>query len=232
MASTVQGTRGERVLLKSRAYAHIKQLILSGECPPGTFLSERDLCDTLEMSKTPIRAALERLAEQDFVTIAPQRGVIVKDFTPHEISDHYDLRIALETFVMRELAGRLTADQRNEIEAILELQRGIVTADRVDIEGWQQSDAQFHLALARFLNNSQIDWVMARQREKLSRVVEEIAVRDPNAPPLSFAEHAGIYEALRDGERELAMRRVEDHLNNGKRCLLLGERYGSGLRPA
>lgn len=230
MSSAERNIGGERILLKNRAYAHIKQLIVTGECPPGTFLSERELCDTLQMSKTPIRAALERLAEQDFVTIAPQRGVIVKDFTPHEISDHYDLRIALETFIMRELSGRLTIDQQREIEAILELQHGIVAAERIDIEGWQQSDAQFHLTLARFLNNSQIAWVMARQRERLSRVVEEIATRDPSAPPLSYAEHAGIYRALREGDRELAMQLVEEHLNNGKRCLLLGERYGSARR--
>lgn len=214
-----------RVLMKDRAYEYIKKLILDGTCPPGTFLSERDLCETLDMSKTPIRAALERLAEQDFVTIAPQRGVIVRDFAPREVSDHYDLRIALEMFIMREIGGALTLEQQAEVEENLARQRDQVHGD-VDIEGWQQSDAEFHLMLARFLGNSQIEWVMARQRDKLRRVVEQIAFRDPKIPPLSYAEHAGIYEALKEGNRELAMSRVEEHLTNGKRFLLMGGRYG------
>jgi len=228
VSSTVerQGASGERVLMKERAYEHIKQLILDGTCPPGTFLSERELCATLQMSKTPIRAALERLAEQDFVTIAPQRGVIVKDFAPRDIADHFDLRIALEMFIARELVGALSDEQKQDLEANLSRQREQVTG-KIDIEGWQRSDAEFHLMLAHFLGNAQIEWVMARQRDKLSRVVEQIALRDAAVPPLSHAEHAGIYEALRDGDRELAMHRVEQHLTNGKRFLLMGGRYGS-----
>ena len=211
--------------MKERAYDHIKQLILDGTCPPGTFLSERELCTTLQMSKTPIRAALERLAEQDFVMIAPQRGVIVKEFGPRDIADHYDLRIALEMFIARELGGTLTPEQKQEVEANLARQQEQVTS-KVDIEGWQRSDAEFHLMLAQFLGNAQIEWVMARQRDKLSRVVEQIAYRDPTVPPLSYSEHVGIYEALRDDDRELAMQRVEQHLTNGKRFLLMGGRYG------
>ena len=211
--------------MKERAYEHIKQLILDGTCPPGTFLSERELCANLQMSKTPIRAALERLAEQDFVMIAPQRGVVVKEFAPRDIADHYDLRIALEVFIARELGGALTPEQKQEVEANLARQHEQVTG-KVDIEGWQRSDAEFHLMLAHFLGNAQIEGVMARQREKLSRVVEQIAFRDSGVPLLSYAEHAGIYEALRHGDRELAMQRVEQHLTNGKRFLLMGGRYG------
>ena len=97
-----------RSLLKERAYTEIKQRILSGVLAPSTFLSERQMAGQLAMSKTPIRAALQRLEVEGLVTISPQQGIIVRDLSVHEIADLYEMRAALETYVARTLAGRLT----------------------------------------------------------------------------------------------------------------------------
>ena len=56
--------------LQSRAYSELRRLIVSGEFPPGTFLSERQLAQQLEMSKTPVHVALERLEAEGFVSIS------------------------------------------------------------------------------------------------------------------------------------------------------------------
>ena len=63
------------------------------------------------MSKTPVKAALERLESEGFITISPQRGVVVRQFAIHEIADQYEMRVALETYTVRTLAGRLSAEQ-------------------------------------------------------------------------------------------------------------------------
>src|SRR5262245_60782068 len=110
---------GARSLLKERAYAEIKQSILRGDFPPSTFLSERKMASRLAMSKTPVRAALERFEVEGCVTIAPQQGIIVRDLTVHEIADQYEIRAALEGFVLRTLAGRLTPAQIGRLEANL-----------------------------------------------------------------------------------------------------------------
>ena len=99
------------LLLKERAYSEIKQRLQAGEYASGTFLSERQLAIQLGMSKTPIRAALERLEQEGFVAISPHQGVIIRDLSVHEIADQYEFREALETFVARRMAGRLTPAQ-------------------------------------------------------------------------------------------------------------------------
>src|SRR5262245_19915412 len=104
------GTNG-RGLLKERAYAEIKRRIVRGDYNAQTFLAERQLADGLGMSKTPVRAALERLEQEGLVTISPQQGIIVRDLSVHEIADQYEMRIALETYVARTVAGRLTPAQ-------------------------------------------------------------------------------------------------------------------------
>src|SRR5437870_2186503 len=100
-----------RHLLKERAYSEIKRRILDGGFAPSTFLSERQLASQLAMSKTPIRAALERLEMEGLVVVSPQQGILVRDLSVHEIADLYEMRAALETYVVRAVAGQLTAGQ-------------------------------------------------------------------------------------------------------------------------
>ena len=91
----------ERVLLKDQAYENLKNLILEEVFAPGTFLSERQLAARLDMSKTPIRSALERLETEGYVAVSPQQGIVVRESSLREIVDLFDIRIALEVFVVQ-----------------------------------------------------------------------------------------------------------------------------------
>ena len=110
-ASTTPAVAPQRVALKQRAYDELKRLILSGELAAGTVQSVRQLAAQLDMSKTPVHAAIERLEAEGLVTLAPQQGVVVRELSVRDIVSHYEIRQALEPFVMRRLAGRLTASQ-------------------------------------------------------------------------------------------------------------------------
>ena len=221
MTTTITG----RPLLKDTAYKHIKKLIMNGNYPPGRFISERELSAELNMSKTPIRAALERLAEQGFVQIEPQRGVIVCDLSAREISDHYEFRMAIESWTMKRLAGRLTPEQLEAIEKNLTCQHS-QTDGVIDIQGFTSADAEFHLLIAEYTGNAELVRAMKRQRDKLQRVVESIFVRDASVPPKSCAEHEAILDALRQGDGDLAAELVVAHLEHGKKFLLIGGTYG------
>src|SRR5436190_23417940 len=104
-----------RPLLQERAYEELKRLIQRGTYPPGTFTAGRQLAGQLGMSKTPIKSALTRLGLEGFVAVSPQQGIIVREPTVHEILDLFDIREALETFVVRRLAGRLTPEQASRL---------------------------------------------------------------------------------------------------------------------
>src|SRR5215831_7744368 len=62
-------------LLKERAYDELKRRILNDDYPPGSFLAERRLAEELGMSKTPVKAALERLELEGFLLVSPQQGI-------------------------------------------------------------------------------------------------------------------------------------------------------------
>src|SRR5262249_52042289 len=79
-----------RGLLKDRAYDEIKRYILNNDFPPGTFLAERQLAAQLGMSKTPVKAALERLELEGLICVSPQQGIVVRDLSVQEIADQYE----------------------------------------------------------------------------------------------------------------------------------------------
>src|SRR5262245_21513612 len=159
-------------LLKERAYAGIKHSILSGDYPPGKFLSERQLAGQLGMSKTPVRAALERLDLEGFVTVSPQHGVIVRDLTLQDIADRYEIRVALETFVVRNIAGRLAPAQVERVRVNLEAQKSNCKA--CDVDRGVALDAEFHMLFCEFLGNREVLRVMSQLREKMHRVISRV----------------------------------------------------------
>jgi len=216
-AEDTPGVSG-RGLLKERAYAEIKQRILRGDFPPSTFLSERHMATQLDMSKTPIRAALERLELEGFVTISPQQGIIVRDLTVHEIADQYEIRAVLENYVVRTLAGRLTHAQIQRLQANLDAQEANCMVG--DVHQCVSLDAEFHNLFCEFLGNREVLRVMGQLREKIHRVIFQVVRLNPGRIGSSYEEHRGIAEAVIQGDAVLAARRVEEHLEYGKRCLL------------
>lgn len=204
--------------MKEAAYAEIKKRVLSGEFAQGRFLSERQLAAQLEMSQTPVRAALEKLQIEGLVSISPQQGIVVREISVHDIADQFEIREALEVFVVRQLAGRLTPDQVGQLRANLDRQRQ--TSRAGDAPRNIELDSEFHLLLCRFHGNREIIRAMEGLRDKIHRVIVWVLTRNPERLQLAYEEHARIAEAVIRGDPEAAGRMVRKHLESGKEILL------------
>ncbi len=208
----------QRTFLKDKAYQELKTLLLDGSYPPGSFLSERKLGNQLGMSKTPIRAALERLEAEGFVATAPQQGIIVRELSLREIREHYEIRAALESYIAQQIAGKLTKGQILALKKNLEIQKACILCG--DINGHVEADADFHQLLAGFLGNVEIQKVMQHQRDKMFRVALQISRQNPARMQSSLAEHIGIFEKILAGDGDLAVEKIRGHLETGKQYLL------------
>ena len=82
--------------LAERAYDEIRRMIIRLELAPGDVVREADLQVVLEMSRTPIREALQRLARDHFVTVIPRRGMFVSSIDVDELSMLYETRAVME----------------------------------------------------------------------------------------------------------------------------------------
>jgi DNA-binding GntR family transcriptional regulator len=207
------------VLLKDQAYSALKDRIIGGQDPPGSFLSERKLVEQLSMSKTPIRAALERLESEGFVNVSPQQGIIIREPSLPEIADQFEIRFVLESYVLRRISGRLENDQIRQIQENLKAQEQ--AAESKDLESAIQLDGDFHLLLCSFQGNREIQKVMRRLREKIFWVIRMVFQQGtPNRIQPNWMEHQGIAEAVFNGEEERAISLLSRHFEYGKKLLL------------
>ena len=118
--------------LKQRAYAELKRRILAGELSPGMLLSERQLAETLKMSKTPVHAAASSVWRRTgWSRSAAQQGIMVRAISPQDIVDHFELREAIEPFLVARLAGRLGFDANARLDRNLHENRLAVAAGDV-----------------------------------------------------------------------------------------------------
>jgi len=207
-----------RVLLKDRAYEALKELILQEVFPSGTLLSERQLVARLAMSKTPIRAALERLESEGLVSVSPQQGILVREISVHEVVDIFDVRIALECFALQRLAGTLTTIQQEQVlQNLTKQEKALVDGD---VPAFTELDADFHLMLCGFLGNREVVQVMRRLRDRLYRIALQVLRYDVGRIQTSYDEHRAIFDMLVTGNGVAVGDLVEAHLVYGKQVLI------------
>ncbi len=202
-----------RTLLKDKAYLTLKEHILTDRYPPGSALAERRLAQELGMSKTPVKAALERLELEGYIVIAPQQFVRVRELDPAEIAEQYEMRTALESYIVGQLAGKLTPENHAELRASIARQRELLSTgdigDRVAI------DSAFHLLLAQLLGNQSILRIVSDLQDRNYRVITRLLQKNPGRYAEIVDEHDRIVSAIVAGKSDEAMKLLVDHLKPG-----------------
>jgi DNA-binding GntR family transcriptional regulator len=202
------------MLLKDTAYQKLKESILSGQFPPGSFLAERQLTGLLGMSKTPIRAALEHLESEGLVSVSPQQGIVVRDISPREIYDVFDIRYALEPHVAKALGTRHSSDDIAKLREHLAVQEVVYAQNKV-LDA-TRLDREFHMMLCELHGNREIIKVMDQVWDKLFREVVRILGQKQGRMQASITEHRAIVEAIASGNGDAAQGKMLDHINHTK----------------
>jgi DNA-binding GntR family transcriptional regulator len=204
----------KKMLLKDTAYQRLKESILSGEFPPGSFLAERQLTGLLGMSKTPIRAALEHLESEGLVSVSPQQGIVVREISPREVFDVFDIRYALEPHVARSLGARNAPEHVERLRAHLAIQEDVYAQNKV-LEA-TRLDREFHMLLCHLHGNREIIRVMDQVWDKIFREVVRILGQRHNRMQSSITEHQAIVDAIAAGNGDLAQTQMLEHIHRTK----------------
>ena len=189
------GTREARVADSSeRAYRAIRRLLVEFQLKPEERINEQQLAATLSLSRTPVRAALNRLASEGFCSLIPNRGFYVRRVDSSELLNLFEARAELETSAFR-LACRRAGDT-----AIADLenfrQRALRRYERREHDEILELDEQFHLRLARLSGNPELERLLAALNGRI-RFVRRIQIeRGPRHDGI-VRFHAQIVAALK-----------------------------------
>ncbi|CAJ0733647.1 HTH-type transcriptional repressor RspR [Ralstonia mannitolilytica] len=132
----------ERQRLHDTVVSHLRNFIVEGVLKPGMKLNERELCETLGISRTPLREALKVLAAEGLIEISPNRGATVSSLSPTEIRDAFELMSGLEAFSGELACERITAVELAEIKALHYAMLACRAQD--DLPGYYSLNRQIH----------------------------------------------------------------------------------------
>ncbi len=202
--------------LAEQAYDFLKANIVSLNYPPGSPLLENQLAKHLGISRSPMREALARLERERFIDIVPWKGARVREMNLKQITDLYQVRIALEG-----MAARLATPNmdRTDLERVRDRMDAI--APRVmngETAIFYEHEVEFHDLYATHCGNDMLQESLAGIHDHIARIrnfLFRTGVPGQHEV-LSLGEHRAALEAFLSGSCEAAERAVRTHLE----CIL------------
>jgi len=187
--------------LTDRAYREIEERIVTLRLAPGEVLSEASLAQDLEIGRTPIREALQRLAREGLVVILPRRGILVSEINVRSQLDLLAVRRELERLMARLTARRANAAEREGFERVARDMHA--AADRDDDVGFMRLDRRLNVMMAKGCRNEYAMRAMGLMAG-LSRRFWYRHYKEALDLPLCARLHAGLASAIGRGDVEAA----------------------------
>ena len=210
----------DRIPLRERVYRNLVDSIANGSIPAGTELKEQHLAKQMNVSATPVREAIRRLASDGLVDIIPYHGAVVRTLDQQEISDAYACREALERLAVEECIQYLDEEDIQNLYDLIERYRQ--ATDSTDIfNASQQFDSYIYsLSNNQILRNllDMLKGIIARDRKYSSSNIERRQA--------IYEEHKMIVQALEARDVKAAQEAVSTHIRKGRKFM---EHKGEGM---
>jgi DNA-binding GntR family transcriptional regulator len=208
-APTVSTPVPPNASLAERAYYELRDRIVSLQIPPGTLIREDEMMGDLKMSRTPLREALLRLAQERLVTVIPRRGTFVTDVHVGSVGMIYEFRRELEAVAAAWAAERRRESDLPELRELIDELTALAKqpAEEADARSQITADQRAHNAIYRLCGNPLLEDTLVSYYFQATRIwflaAERVTMEDPF-----------MIDALRavvDGDAEAAARHARAH---------------------
>jgi DNA-binding GntR family transcriptional regulator len=191
------------------AYELLRAAIVDGKLQPNERLVEADLVRMLRTSRSAVRTALVRLAQEGLVEHKRNRGAKVRLIEEHEAAEILESRMVLEGLAARYAARNATKQHVAELRALLKEMRALLNAG--DLLGLSDLNAKLHARLLEIAENHTVSRLVATLSSQLVRFQYQ-TILSPGRAEQSHAEHRAIVDAVAKGDSDAAEDAVRDHL--------------------
>jgi DNA-binding GntR family transcriptional regulator len=213
------GEIGLYLSLKDRVYEYIKSSIITGKIEPNTHLKESGLSESMNVSRAPIREALNKLEKEGLVSIVPRKGAVVTPISTEEVESIWEIRSILEPYAAREAAQKCSENVLNKLENKLKK----LLKEPNDFSNYIDSDLEVHGLLFKYLKNKMLKRIIEMVRENSLRILnyaEGEIVFSKDIALMDIKEHIQIIQALKTRDPYRAESLVYVHINNSKQRIL------------
>jgi DNA-binding GntR family transcriptional regulator len=192
-------------------YDELKRMIAEGVISKEERLVERQISEVLGLSRVPVREALLRLNAEGIIESLPKGGFMVKNYTPKEIIELYQLRDAVESYSAKLAAEK---DSNSDIQVCIDIHAKLESLKGTGAK-YSEYDELFHRSILKAGGNERMTEIFdILHYQHVCFTVEDIGVRSVSG---SFDEvvesHSKILEAIKRHDGEAAAAAMSEHIN-------------------
>lgn len=186
----------------------IKENIINSELKPGSMISEQDIANEMNLSRTPVHEALQELASTKIIQILPQRGIHISLIDFALVDEAIFLRSTVESAVAESACEKATLQDFNNMEENLNRQEFCLS--KQNIQKLFELDDSFHKNLYVIANKMQCYNIIKSMDIHLDRI-RELYLQSAN-PATVVEEHKNIFEALKNKDKISVKKLLNAHL--------------------
>lgn len=198
------------ISLADQVFEHLETDILSGKYSRGEILTESKLSTELGVSRTPIREALRRLAQEHIIE-ETGKGSMVIGITEKDLEDIFMIREQIECLAASLAAKNCSEEQLKGLRETLELQEFYLEKQNAD--GIKQMDNKFHRSLYKLTGSMSFYDTLVPLHKKIQKY-RKASVESKSRADASVKEHRNIYDAIAAKNPQLASKYAKEHVQN------------------
>lgn len=198
-------------LLSQKIYRELKMQITRGFIEPGDKLYATKIAKALDVSRTPVREALQKLASEGLLSIAPNRAMVVMEVSIEDAKEVLKIRGALEGLAAGISATRINISELEELEELIQKMKLAIKQN--DLIGYCKLDDEFHELIIDICGNK---WLV-KIRDSLENIIYRFRVKSLSVNgriEKSFQEHKQIMESLKENDCTKAELLSKKHMDN------------------
>lgn len=202
-----------KYVVAQKIYTELRDKILNFEIQPNFRLTETELATHFDVSRTPIREALQRLETEGLLTIRPKQGCFVRAMDLHEFTDYYQIRVNLEMLSLETACTNMSDEALKKLCKIWE--KSPSTESDTDAEYVANLDETFHLALAEGGGNRVLLKLLTDINNRI-RIVRRLDFTDSERILKTFNEHYSILQHLLRRDLKSAKNEMMHHIKKSE----------------
>ena len=202
--------------IQEQVYQILKHEVINRVFQGGEQLKEAELAKRINVSRSPVREALHRLAGDGILTIIPNRGIFVKEFTEKYIIDVLDLRYILEQRGIQCSKEKLTQAAHDELLGMRAQMQELIVTGNSSVDVHSALDTAFHDLIMKLNDNTFIAEV-AEKISALNSMFRDLSLRSPERAIESQREHIAMIDTMLSGDIDETIKIYRDHIEGTKR---------------
>lgn len=200
--------------MREKVYDRLKEMIFNEELKPGERIIEVEFSEKFKVSRTPLREAIRMLELEGLLEDSGGNGMAVKKIGISDIQEVYEIRIALEGIILKEIVENKDKNGINQLEELLNKTKKLLDTSK-DADQLFKLFSEFNDILYN-LSKYQKVVNLIKNINMYLRIFRKYSIDNEERRLKAYNDHVGIVEALKDWDLEKALNLNKLHLSNSK----------------